>query len=146
MLSRLIRRSSNSLPTNASSSLAKDRLGSPKPSCISIQAVSFSGEDSVGLRPTRHYGQKLERTHSEHRSQSIKAATTYFNRQSGLPHWMNSNWALRTRRLVDVVKHPSLYRAHRKDRRRTKNRSEGISSYYGDRGETPGNGSLMLRF
>ena len=146
MLNRLIRRSNNSLPTNASSSHARHRLGYRKPSCISIQAVSFSGEDRTGLRPTRYYGQKLERTHSEHISRSKKAATTYFNRQSGLPHWMNSNWGLRTRKPVDVAKHPSLYLDYREDRWRTKNRSKGMSDHHGDQGEASGNGSLVARF
>jgi len=146
MLNRLIRLSNNSLPTNASSSHARHRLGYRKPSCISIQAVSFSGEDRTGLRPTRYYGQKLERTHSEHISRSKKAATTYFNRQSGLPHWMNSNWGLRTRKPVDVAKHPSLYLDYREDRWRTKNRSKGMSDHHGDQGEASGNGSFVARF
>lgn len=146
MLNRLIRRSRQSLSTDASSFLAKDRLGSPKPSCVSIQDLSFSGEDKKGLRSNRYYGQKLERTHSEHRFQSIKAGTTHFNRQSRLPHWMNSNWGLRTRKPVDVVKHPSLYLDYREDRWRTKNRSKGMSNHHGDQGEAPGNGSLVARF
>jgi hypothetical protein len=141
MFDRLTRHLKKSLRTEVPSSLATGTLGSRNPSCVSVQQVSFLKNDMVGLRQPRYYNDMqvtLERTNSHYISPSKKAATTYFTRESRLPHWVDPEWVRPTRQLFDRIKHPDWWKAYQEDLKRPRDTSVGMTDYVVDPNEAPG--------
>jgi hypothetical protein len=140
MFDRLTRHFRKSLRTEVPSSLATGTLGSRNPSCVSVQQVSFLKNDMVGLRQPRYYNDiqvSLERTNSHCISPSKKAATTYFTRESRLPHWVDPEWVRPTRQLFDRIKHPHWWKAYQEDLKRPRDTSVGMTDYVVDPNEAP---------
>jgi len=96
------------------------------------------GGDARGSRQSRYYNKvevpvPLERTHSHRIPPSKKAATTYFTRESRLPHWVDPEWVRPTRQLLDRLIHPHRWRDHQEDLDwREKNRAEGMPHHHDD--------------
>ena len=137
MFERLTTQLKKPLCTEVPSSLVRGTLGSRQPSCVSIEGVSFLNGDMVGSpRQTRYYSgtRPLARTNSHCIPTSKKAATTYFNRESKLPHWVDRDRVRRALQLWRKTIHPRRWRAHQEDQEdlRTRDRTEGRTNNHDD--------------
>ena len=137
MFDRRTRSLKQSRRTGVPKSIADSPFDSRNHSGFSINEVIFlPGGDARGSRQPRYYNdiqEPLERTHSHHIPPSKKAATTYFTRESRLPHWVDPEWVRPTRQLLDRFIHPHRWRDHQEDLDwREKNRAEGMPHHYDD--------------